>query len=515
MKKTIISLLLCVAASLAFFPFRAHALSCPECGGDMVEKVVEAPDCTHGGHSYYQCVSCGYGMRGATPALGHDYQAEVLQGADCLNGGRIRYTCSRCQASYEQATAALGHNFKTETTEPDCENDGELLQTCTRCGLTLSEILPATGHSFEITEAAPTCEKDGERRQVCSVCGKTEIQHFPALGHDYHYTVTEATCTQAGQKQGECSRCGHLTTELLPAAGHLFGPWTVTKEPTVFAEGEQQRQCTVCSYTEKQAIPKKSPLPILLITGILGGGGAVFLITRSHAAAKAASRPGMITLQLKHVLSLLSSAPENRAFEKYLKKKKFIDLKKPQQISADPDPEKGRKYQPDLILLEASSADELRSALAAAKEKYGEANYGVLAADSLSRAVLEAAVKDKSVFAWAYRSHDEKRRLVRLIMPLYKPSQATGNYAENATLITDALGLPLISAILNTYVVGGDIKEAIEKRGMSKADTADLINDIAGLFGLEALSVITERIRIGSDQSQRRKDNRETDDRRE
>ncbi|MBO6013841.1 MAG: hypothetical protein J6P48_00060 [Oscillospiraceae bacterium] len=554
MKKAVIPLLAILFLAVIFFPSRASAVSCPNCGGDMavtgtsaapqpdctnagvytyqcadcghvttvrsgplghdyVADPLEDPDCTHGGRVLYVCVRCQDTYTEDTPPLGHDYDAEILQAADCEHGGRIRYVCSRCQDTYEQVTKPLGHDYAAEIMEATCEEDGETVYTCSRCGDTYSEPIPATGHYFETTEKEPTCEKEGKRRDICLNCGLENTTVLPALGHDYVYTVTDPTCIAAGEKKGECSRCGARTSETLPAIGHSFTPWAVVKEPTVLKEGEQERHCTVCGLSETQALPKKTPLPIIIISTVLLGGGtaAALIIPKAVTAAKTASAaPGMITLQLKHVLSLLPPSAENRRFETFLKKKKFIDLKKPGQVSSDPDPEKGKRYQPDLVLIQADSLDSLTDALAAAKERYGDANIGVLAEDSLGKVHLDAAVADKSVFAYAYRSYSESRRLVRLIMPLYKPSESSGNYAENATLITGAMGLPFLSVILNAYVVGGDIKEAIEKRGMSKAETADLINDIAGLFGLEALANITEALRISADQGQRVKDNEET-----
>ena len=412
-----------------------------------------------------------------------------------------------------QTSAPLGHSFTEEVHEPTCEEDGETVFTCKRCSYSYSEPIEALGHDLEITETAPTCEVDGEHLELCLRCGKEDRTVLPATGHDFEYTTVEATCTSAGKKDGTCKVCGKQTSETIPATGHSFSAWTVVTEPTVFKEGLEQRECAKGDLVETRPLSKKSPVPIILLVSLLGGGSATagVFISRAARAAKAASSPGMITLQLKHVLSLLSSTAENRQFETFLKKKKFVDLKKPGQVSADPKPEKGKKYQPDLLLIEADSAETLEAGIAAAKEKYGDVNIGVLAGDGLGQPILDSAVKNKDVFAYAYRSYSESRRLIRLIMPLYKPSEASGNYAENATLITGALGLPVLSAILNAYVVGGDIKEAIEKRGMSKAETADLINDIAGLFGLEALANITEALRIGADQSQRAKDNSETE----
>ena len=40
---------------------------------------------------------------------------------------------------------------------------------------------------------------------------------------------------------------------------HSWSEWTVTKEPTVDAEGEEERVCTICGETETRPVPKLDP----------------------------------------------------------------------------------------------------------------------------------------------------------------------------------------------------------------------------------------------------------------
>lgn len=70
----------------------------------------------------------------------------------------------------------------------------------------------------------------------------------------------EATCTEDGYKFYECTEegCTETKKETVKATGHKYGDWKVTKEATTTAEGEKQRECSVCKNVEKQTIPKKS-----------------------------------------------------------------------------------------------------------------------------------------------------------------------------------------------------------------------------------------------------------------
>ena len=47
----------------------------------------------------------------------------------------------------------------------------------------------------------------------------------------------------------------------LPANGHSFGDWTVSKEATVEAEGEEKRVCSGCGEEETRTIDKLEPQP--------------------------------------------------------------------------------------------------------------------------------------------------------------------------------------------------------------------------------------------------------------
>ena len=108
---------------------------------------------------------------------------------------------------------------------------------------------------------APTCTAAGSYEEVarCSFCGEEMSREKkngdPALGHNFGaWTVTkDPTCTAAGEETSTCSRCGEKETRPVDALGHDFGAWTVTKAPTCTAAGEETSQCSRC--TEKKTRP--------------------------------------------------------------------------------------------------------------------------------------------------------------------------------------------------------------------------------------------------------------------
>lgn len=81
----------------------------------------------------------------------------------------------------------------------------------------------------------------------------TEAPH----SHSYSAASTVApSCDEAGYTVYECSCGSSYTDDETSATGHSWSDWTVTKEATSSAEGEQARTCSSCGATETAAIDK-------------------------------------------------------------------------------------------------------------------------------------------------------------------------------------------------------------------------------------------------------------------
>ena len=74
----------------------------------------------------------------------------------------------------------------------------------------------------------------------------------------------DPTCTETGLSKGaKCSICERAMIKQteLPATGHSYGEWTVSKEATTEAEGEEKRVCSGCGEEETRSIAKLEPQP--------------------------------------------------------------------------------------------------------------------------------------------------------------------------------------------------------------------------------------------------------------
>ena len=103
---------------------------------------------------------------------------------------------------------------------------------------------------------APTCTEKGYTVEKCKLHkGETRQTNWKdPLGHLYtKYTVTkEATEGADGEQVAVCDRrdCGAEEKQII----HYYGEWKVTKEPTCYAKGEKQRVCVNCGYVETAEI---------------------------------------------------------------------------------------------------------------------------------------------------------------------------------------------------------------------------------------------------------------------
>ena len=131
---------------------------------------------------------------------------------------------------------------------------------CSACGEEYGEL---AAHTPETVPAkAATCTQTGlTEGSKCSVCD-TILTAQSVISAKGHTSVTipgnAAACTESGLTDGEkCSVCGETLQEqeTISALGHDLGEWTVTREPTHSAEGEEQRICSRCGKEETQAIP--------------------------------------------------------------------------------------------------------------------------------------------------------------------------------------------------------------------------------------------------------------------
>jgi len=222
-----------------------------------IKEVVEG-DCLTEGYTLRVCAECGKEFKeNITEAKGHDYEA-VVTAPTCTTLGYTTYTCANCGDSYkDDYTPNTDHEYgEWETvTAPTCNAKGQEKRTCV-CGAAQYRDTAKTGHNYKAEVTAPTCTTLGYTTYTCIVCGDTYKSDFvETIGHKYTEEVVAPTCTDMGYTIFTC-HCGYrYEGNFVAPTGHKFGEWTVTKEATCTAYGEETRTCA-CGETETRATPK-------------------------------------------------------------------------------------------------------------------------------------------------------------------------------------------------------------------------------------------------------------------
>ena len=99
------------------------------------------------------------------------------------------------------------------------------------------------GDFLKVLRREPTETTEGEKVYRCTICGETKTATIPVIGHIHHYEskVTAPTCTEQGYTTHTCSCGDSYVDTYVDALGHALGAWTVIKQATCTAKGEEQR----------------------------------------------------------------------------------------------------------------------------------------------------------------------------------------------------------------------------------------------------------------------------------
>ena len=121
-------------------------------------------------------------------------------------------------------------------------------------------MIEALGHDWSDPEYIWS-DDDSEvtAKRECGRCDADETETVAAANE----ITKEATCTAKGETtytsgtfENEAFEVQSKTLENVPALGHDWGPWKVTKQPTVTSKGAKTRECSRCHGTENKDIPK-------------------------------------------------------------------------------------------------------------------------------------------------------------------------------------------------------------------------------------------------------------------
>ncbi|MBR6568057.1 MAG: leucine-rich repeat domain-containing protein, partial [Clostridia bacterium] len=148
---------------------------------------------------------------------------------------------------------------------PTSEYDGFAVKCCEICD-DVMEIVNLTlcdEHTFGdwATEIEANCIVGGVKKRICTSCGYAETDFIATSGHtETTVNKKDATCTESGYTGDTvCGACGAEISkgQTVDALKHNMGTFTVTKEATCTADGEERADCSRCDYYETKVISAK------------------------------------------------------------------------------------------------------------------------------------------------------------------------------------------------------------------------------------------------------------------
>ena len=143
--------------------------------------------------------------------------------------------------------------------------DDQILNSQTGETLTVSE---AGTYKVEVTATSQAGVNSTETASIV----------IPAFEHSYSWQFDKTNHWE------HCSIGNENTTQ----EAHTFGNWVVTKQASIGAEGEKERTCTVCGYTEKETIPSIY-IPSYPVTGIKVSQDTLMLTKKDETAQLSAA----------------------------------------------------------------------------------------------------------------------------------------------------------------------------------------------------------------------------------
>ena len=141
-----------------------------------------------------------------------------------------------------------------------------------------------------------------------------EVSECEKTGHDMgEWKVTrEPNCTENGEEQRACSRCAYTETHILAAKGHTEGNWTSVKEPEIGLNGLEELRCTDCNTLLSQRETAALPPEGQAVLGDVNGNGTIekydYILVK---------RVVMCTIVIDDSLRAFADVNKNGKVEKY------------------------------------------------------------------------------------------------------------------------------------------------------------------------------------------------------
>ena len=201
-----------------------------------------------------------------------------------------------------------------------------------------------------------------------------------------------------------------------------------------------------------------------------------------------------IEFEPKSVITCLRDSLSNRELVEMFNKKKFIEEKAIAFDAYDELDEKLHDEKSDLIILDVNTPEEF----AAFKELTTDKDtFALIVDDNLLNDIkdeLNSIKEEKRISGFVPESAKKEAKLIKLVLPLFKPDISGENALELVGSVADALGIPYVGDIIDFSMNGKEIIDTVKEGDMDASDKASIIGSIAEILGFDAVADVTDVI---------------------
>lgn len=226
--------------------------TCTVCNAEKTENIDKldhthtySADWTSDEDNHWHAATCGHDVKSGEAE--HNFGEPAVTPSTCTQRGSEEYICQTCGYKKTVTLDLAEHSFGGEWQK----DENNHWKVCTVCNTEKSE---ATAHSWndgEISEQ-PTENEAGVMLYTCTICKATKTEPIVALDHTHDWSnewSKDDTYHWHDCLKNCCERKNN--------AAHIWDDGTVTKQPTVDAEGEKTFECTVCGKIKTETLPPK------------------------------------------------------------------------------------------------------------------------------------------------------------------------------------------------------------------------------------------------------------------
>lgn len=201
-----------------------------------------------------------------------------------------------------------------------------------------------------------------------------------------------------------------------------------------------------------------------------------------------------IEFEPKSVVTCLRDTENNRDLVDFFNKKKFIEEKAIGFDKYDELEEKLNDEKADLIVLDLNTMEEFEEFKKLTSEKD---SFALIVDDAIYsdiEAELNSIKEEKRITGFISESAKKEAKLIKLVLPLFKPEINGENAVSVIGSVADALGIPYVSDILDAAMNGKEVIETIKEGDMDGVDKANVIGGIAAILGFDSVQEVTDII---------------------